>query len=119
MSDRDSKGKFVKGNKPKNKLAPEVKSIREAVKSEVARVTNLLTLPRSEAMAIFESDNSSLLHEIMFEAIEKKKFYIIQDFMDRTCGKAPQAIQMGVSQMSDEDLIELAKAALTELEGME
>lgn len=117
MSDRDSKGQFTKGNSPKNKLEPEVKCIREAVKTEIARVTKVLTLPKSQAMQVLADKNQSLLHSIMEDAIKKKKFHIVQDFIDRTIGKATQATQVSINQIPDDVLLEMAKEALEALEG--
>ena len=115
-ANRDKKGKFGKGNKAQKKLAPEFKCIRESVKTELARVTKLLTVKKSEANALLNSNDSTYLHDIMKDALKKKKNNVIEYFIDQTIGKASQATKVSVSQLPDDDLLEMVREALESID---
>lgn len=116
MSERNEKGHFKKGHKPKNTLEPEFKCIRAAVKTELARVTKLLTVKKSEANAVLNSNDSTYLHDIMKDALKKKKNNVIEYFIDQTIGKASQATKVSVSQLPDDDLLEMVREALESID---
>ena len=115
--DRDKSGKFQKGNVPRNKLDPEVKCIRAALKTEIARVTHLLTYTKADADKVLKAKDRTYLHEIMADALKKKKQYVIDSFIDRTIGKPTQATSVSLKQMPDDQLLEMLKEAMEEVDG--
>lgn len=113
---RGEKGLFTKGNKAAC-LPGEQKTARAALKIEIARAAMILTRPVAEMEDIMlkPPEERTVLEHILITAITDDKFYIVQDYLDRTCGKATQATSISLTQLPDDALKELAKQALAEL----
>lgn len=116
-AERDNKGRFGKGNKAAKKIEPEVKCIRAALKTEIARVANLLTKSKGEADKALKAPDRTYLHIIMEDALKKKKQFVIDSFIDRTIGRPTQATSISLKNIPDDELLEMLRDAMGEIDG--
>lgn len=82
------------GGPGRPKLTEREKAVREALRSNIAEVTDLLNLPLDEAKSILAKKDSTLLHQIFAQAINKKDSRTIEQmFVTRTLGAPKQTIE--------------------------
>ena len=89
---------FKKGQsgnpKGRPKEAPEVKAAKRALKEELAKVSDLLTMSPEEAAEVLADPSTSVLAGIVGRAIKKSDWKILEHIINRQVGKIKDNVEV-------------------------
>lgn len=82
------------GGPGRPKLTEKERAVREALRSEIAEVARLLTIPKEKALKEINKKDSTLLHQMLAKALKSKDPKIVESsFITRMLGAPKQVIE--------------------------
>ena len=96
---------FKKGNQASKghgrpKLSADRKRVRKATEDQINKCSDMLSLTKSELQAILDQGEQTILINMFIEAIQRKDWKVVSEFMDRIVGKPKQAVDHTSSDKS-------------------